>query len=71
MPPTDPLTDITRLAGVSTPQWSEYRGQAGSNISATGTKNAELMKENNIKPGTPQWFQLWFSLPYLTGEPPI
>jgi len=27
-----------------------------------------LMRENNIKPGTPEWFQLWFSKPYLTGE---
>ncbi len=29
------------------------------------------MKKHNIKPGTPEWFQLWFSLPYLTGEQPI
>jgi hypothetical protein len=30
-----------------------------------------LMKQHNIKPGTPQWFKLWFSLPYMTGEKPI
>jgi hypothetical protein len=30
-----------------------------------------LEKKHNIKPGTPEWFQLWFSLPYLTGEPPV
>jgi hypothetical protein len=29
------------------------------------------MKKHNIKPGTPEWFQLWFSLPYLTGERPV
>jgi hypothetical protein len=29
------------------------------------------MKDNNIKPGTPEWFQLWFSLPYMTGEKKI
>jgi aryl-alcohol dehydrogenase-like predicted oxidoreductase len=28
------------------------------------------MKQNNIRPGTPEWFKLWFSLPYLTGEKP-
>jgi len=41
------------------------------NISNTGTEKAELMRKHNIKPGTPEWFQLWFSRPYLTGEPPV
>jgi hypothetical protein len=31
----------------------------------------KLEKANNIKPGTPEWFQLWFSRPYLTGEKPV
>ena len=43
----------------------------GSNISLTGNEKAKLMKENNIKPGTPEWFKLWFSLPYMTGEKPV
>jgi hypothetical protein len=43
----------------------------GSNISITGTEKAELQRKHNIQPGTPEWFQLWFSLPYLTGELPI
>ena len=43
----------------------------GSNISLTGNEKAELQRKHNIQPGTPEWFQLWFSLPYLTGEPPI
>jgi hypothetical protein len=41
------------------------------NISNTGTEKAELMRKHNIKPGTPEWFQLWFSRPYLTNEPPV
>ena len=54
----------------------EYRNHTaminqGSNISVTGTDKAELMKKNNIKPGTPEWFQLWFSRPYMTGEKPV
>jgi hypothetical protein len=44
---------------------------AGSNISITGTEKAELMKKHNIQPGTQEWFQLWFSKPYLTGERPL
>jgi hypothetical protein len=43
----------------------------GSNISITGNEKGELMKKHNIKPGTPEWFKLWFSLPYMTGEKPV
>ncbi len=43
----------------------------GSNISITGNEKAELQRQHNIEPGTAAWFQLWFSLPYLTGEPPL
>ena len=28
----------------------------------------QYQKENNIKPGTPAWFELWFAKPNLTGE---
>ena len=34
-------------------------------------EKGELMKKHNIQPGTKEWFQLWFSKPYLTGEKPI
>jgi hypothetical protein len=33
--------------------------------------NQELERKHDIRPGTPEWFQLWFSLPYLTGEKKI
>lgn len=38
------------------------------NISIPGTEKAQLMRKNNIKPGTEEWFKLWFSRPHLTGE---
>jgi hypothetical protein len=60
------LEDLKRLSGV-TPQ--TIGGE--SNISMTGSEKSQLMKEHNIKPGTPEWFQLWFSRPYLTGEKPV
>lgn len=60
------LDDIKRLSGI-TPQ---VLGEE-SNISITGNEKGELMKQNNIQPGTPEWFKLWFSRPYLTGEKPI
>jgi hypothetical protein len=65
----DEIAQLKRLAGVN-----EYKGlqpYGGSNISITGSEKGKLMKEHNIKPGTPEWFKLWFSLPYMTGEKPI
>ena len=73
--PTDPLNEIKALqylGGInSLNRLQEYKGMQGSNISATGSEKGRLQRENNIKPGTPEWFKLWFSLPYMTGERPI
>jgi predicted small integral membrane protein len=63
--------DLKRLAGVGVYNKNNLPAMAGSNISITGTEKAQLMKKHNIQPGTQEWFQLWFSKPYLTGEPPI
>jgi hypothetical protein len=60
------LEDLKKLSGI-TPQ---VIGEE-SNISITGNEKGILMKKNNIQPGTKEWFQLWFSRPYLTGEKPI
>jgi hypothetical protein len=64
----DPIHEMKALAGLQTPNWKTYEG---SNISNTANEKAQLMRENNIKPGTDEWFKLWFSRPYLTGEPPV
>jgi hypothetical protein len=70
----DELSRLKRLAGIN-----EFKGfvkydpadpMGGSNISITGNEKGELMKKHNIKPGTEEWFKLWFSKPYLTGEKP-
>lgn len=75
--PDDPASDIQRLQflggiGVCS-RLHEYNAQApeGSNISKTAMEKVRIMKEQDIQPGTPEWFQLWFSLPYLTGEKPV
>jgi hypothetical protein len=65
----DELDQIKRLAGIN--EFKGYHAYDGSNISITGNEKQRLEKKHNIKPGTPEWFQLWFSKPYLTGEPPI
>jgi hypothetical protein len=66
------IEQLRVLAGIGNRAvMQEYRGFAGSNISVTGNEKGELMKQHNIRPGTEEWFKLWFSLPYLTGERPI
>jgi hypothetical protein len=65
----DEISQLKKLAGIN-----EFKGlqpYGGSNISVTGNEKGELMKKHNIKPGTQEWFKLWFSLPYLTGEKPV
>lgn len=73
--PDDPAQEITRLqflGGIGNrARLQEYRATEGSNISKTAAEKVAIMKRDNIEPGTPEWFRLWFSLPYLTGEKPI
>lgn len=79
--PDDPINEIKvlqYLGGINAQnRLQEYKQKTaepvaqGSNISVTGTEKAKLQREKNIRPGTPEWFKLWFSLPYLTGEKPI
>jgi hypothetical protein len=68
----DDLQQLKLLAGIGNRAvMQEYKGFAGSNISVTGNEKGELMKKHDIRPGTDEWFKLWFSKPYLTGEKPI
>jgi hypothetical protein len=68
----DSIDELRKLAGIGNRAvMQEYKGFAGSNISVTGNEKGELMKKHDIRPGTDEWFKLWFSKPYLTGERPI
>jgi hypothetical protein len=73
--PDDPIHEMKALAGLGglggEARLHEYRANQGSNISIPGTDTGRIQRENNIKPGTPEWFKLWFSLPYMTGEKKI
>jgi hypothetical protein len=84
--PDDPIKElkvIQYLGGINaTERLQEYRANTeqanrerncaaqGSNISITGTEKAQIQRDNNIRPGSPEWFRLWFSRPYMTGEKP-
>jgi hypothetical protein len=58
----DELDQIRKLAGIN--EFKGYTAYEGSNISITGTEKAEIMRDQEIKPGTDDWFRLWFSRPY-------
>ena len=73
----DDLDQIKQLAGITQNigRLQEYRGEGsvsteGSNMSVTAMEKIQHQNTNNIQPGSPEWFQLWFSKPYLTGEKP-
>jgi len=61
----DELARLKKLAGIN-----EFKGlqpYGGSNISITGTEKRIIEREQNIQPGTEEWFKLWFSLPKFMG----
>lgn len=76
----DPVLDMKRLAGLSDAnqgQLTEYSGYNSvaktdiSNVTHTANEKIQYQNNNDIQPGTPEWFRLWFSLPYMTGEKPF
>lgn len=69
----DELEQIKQLAGIAPANSSNMQpyNPEGSNVSITGTEKAEIQREKKIEPGTDEWFRLWFSKPYLTGENPL
>jgi len=73
----DDIDQIKQLAGITqnVGRLQEYKGEGtvnteGSNMSVTANEKIQYQNTHNIQPGTPEWFKLWFSLPYLTGEKP-
>jgi hypothetical protein len=58
------LNELKVLAGIK----KDYPKE---NLSISGTEKSKLQKLHNIKPGTPEWFKLWFSKTKLTGEKPV
>jgi hypothetical protein len=69
----DDLQQIKKLAGITpanSANMQPYDPTGGSNISLTGMEKADYQKEKDIRPGTEEWFRLWFALPLMTGEKP-
>lgn len=62
----DELEYIKKLAGVN--EYKGYTEYTLENMSQTATELKKKEKTNNIKPGDKEWFELWFSMPYMTGH---
>ena len=59
---------LKKLAGISDVPKEDSMGE---NLSLIGTKKAEYQRKHNIRPGSNEWFKLWFARPKLTGENPM
>jgi hypothetical protein len=62
----DELEYIKKLAGVN--EFKGYTEYTLENISDAAASNRKKEREQNIKPGDKEWFELWFGLPKMTGE---
>ena len=62
----DELEYIKKLAGVN--EYKGYTEYTLEDMSQTATELKKKERENNIKPGDKEWFELWFSKPYMTGH---
>lgn len=74
---SDPVYELKRLSGINPTfnrgQLREYKDEQSQsiNMSHTAQEKIDYQKKHNIKPGTPEWFRLWFSLPkFMGGETP-
>ena len=59
------IDELKKLAGIN--EFTGYKEYVPENISVTGSEKRRIEKEKGIKPGDPDWFKLWFSLPHMTG----
>lgn len=60
------LDELRKLAGVN--EFKGYTEYTIENISDAANANRKKEREQNIEPGTEEWFKLWFSLPGMTGN---
>jgi len=73
--PNDPIQELKILSGMGglggAARLHEYRAEQssyGETFGQAGSEKTQIMKDKNIRPGDAEWFKLWFSLPYMTGE---
>jgi len=63
------LARIKKLAGIDELGIMEKSGDSVVD-GHIGSNNAEYQRKHDIRPGTDEWFKLWFARTSLTGENP-
>jgi len=73
------LVRMRQLAGIN--ETHDKKAHAGNlnpsglrspfNMSTDSAEKRNIEREKNIKPGSDEWFRLWFAKPNLTGEKPV
>jgi hypothetical protein len=73
------LARMQELAGIT--ETRDKKAHAGNanpgglkspmSIMSDASEKKRVEHEKNIKPGSPEWFKLWFAKPELTGEKPV
>lgn len=59
------IEDLKKLAGIG--EFKGYTEYTPEDMSAAAAEKRKIEKKKGIKPGDPDWFKLWFSLPHMTG----
>ena len=62
------IEELKKLAGVN--EFKGYTEYSLENISDAANANRKKEREQNIRPGDPEWFRLWFSQPKMQGNMP-
>tara|TARA_E500000318_G_C3479859_1_gene179971 strand:+ start:582 stop:788 length:207 start_codon:yes stop_codon:yes gene_type:complete len=62
------IEELKKLAGIDN---AKDDPSMGENLSYTGTEKAQYQRKHNVRPGSDEWFKLWFARPKLTGENPM
>ena len=65
------MEDIERLKKLAGIDNLPTEDSMGENLSMIGTRKSEYQRKHKIKPGTDEWFKLWFAQTKLTGENPM
>lgn len=60
------LDELRKLAGIN--EFKGYTEYTLENISDAANANRKKEREENIQPGTEEWFKLWFSQPKMMGN---
>ena len=60
------IDELKKLAGIN--EFNGYTEYTIENFSDAATANRKKEREQNIKPGDPEWFKLWFSVPGMSSS---